>query len=477
LHRRGLLGSLNPLVQPYRRIDLARALLLVDKNSLERPVRDWVQILENEVRLELEDLAGEGGGRWGVELGPGVRAANVERLEPASLPYLDSLREFGTGGVWPRYRAAAWVEYGPFVVQTGLLGDLYFRDDPDGRDPGQRRGGRPDHSYVGLHFPLGSVMLGRLQRNWAWLGTRGLLVSNYATSYPQLGAEIYLGRLELRFFAGELDTVADYKRYLAANRLDYAVPDLVVSLSQSVLYGSRSGLQLRFLNPADFLFFEHDNAPYDLIQNLGVDFQVWLRRGRLQLFLDGLLDDLDLKPQDNGRPAARRAPLRYAWSFAARVSPLWNRGDLGLSYEQVGAWTYRTVEPAVDRYTFLGRGLGANFSDYDRASLWVDLYPDLPFDLRLSPTVEVARKGEGDIRSPIPVFPPFRGEPALFLGVQERTFRGVLRLWSRSDAGLWWRAELGGARVKNAGHRSGVDRFRWTALVELGASLKWGSIF
>jgi hypothetical protein len=91
--------------------------------------------------------------------------------------------------------------------------------------------------------------------------------------------------------------------------------------------------------------------------------------------------------------------------------------------------------------------------------------------------VEVARKGEGDIRSPIPVFPPFRGEPALFLGVQERTFRGVLRLWSRSDAGLWWRAELGAARVKNAGHRSGVDRFRWTALVELGASLRWGSIF
>lgn len=472
LHSRGLLPSLNPLVQPYRRVDVARALSSLKKEELEYPARRWFEVLESELRYELQALAGGSRSGWGIELTGGVRAANVQRLVPFSMPYLDSLRGFGSGGVWPRYRAAAWAEYGHLVVESGLLGDFYFRDDPDGLDPGQRRGGRPDHSYVGVQFPVGGVTLGRLQRNWSWLGSRGLLISNYATSYPQLGVQIDLGRLQLQFFAGELDTVADYKRYIAANRLDYVTRDLVISLSQSVLYGTRSGLQLRFLNPADFLFFEHDNAPYDLVQNLGVDAQLWFRRGKLQAFVEGLLDDIDLKPRDNGLPAAERAPLRYAFSLSARLSPLWSRGDLGVSYEQVGAWTYRTVDPAVDRYLFLNRGIGANFSDYDRLSVWADMYPALPFDLRLTPVAEIVRKGEGDIRSPIPVFPPFRGEPALFLGVRETTARGALRIWSRSDTGLWWRAEVGAVRVQDAGHKVGVDRFRWAGLVEVGASVR-----
>lgn len=477
LHSRGLLTSLNPLVQPYRRIDVARALLSVDKEQLNNPVRDWVEALESELRSELQSLSGGSWRTFGVELSGGARAANVRRLAPTSMPYLDSLREFGSGGVWPRYRVAAWVEYGHLVVQSGLLGDLYFRDDPDGLDPGQRRGGRPDQSYVGVQFRPGGLMLGRLQRNWSWLGSRGLLISNTATSYPQLGAEIDLGRWELRFFVGELDTVADYKRYVAANRLDYATPNLAMSLSQSVLYGTRSGLQLRFLNPADFLFFEHDNAPYDLIQNLAVDLQLWFRRGSLQGFVEGLLDDIDLKPRDDGRPAAERAPLRYAFFAGVRLSPLWSRGDFNLSYEQVGAWTYRTVDPAVDRYLFLNRGLGANFSDYDRLSVWLDVYPRLPFDLRLTPVAEIVRKGEGDIRSPIPVFPSFRGEPALFVGVKETTTRGALRIWSRSNTGLWWRAEVGAVSVQDAGHKVGSDRFRWTALLEVGTPARWNFKF
>ena len=53
-------------------------------------------------------------------------------------------------------------------------GDLYFNDDPDGIDPGQRRGGRTDHAYVSARFGPVGVMLGRMKRNWSTWDADGL---------------------------------------------------------------------------------------------------------------------------------------------------------------------------------------------------------------------------------------------------------------------------------------------------------------
>lgn len=457
LVERGYLTNLNPLVQPYRRIEVAHGLADLDPDTLAHAEGHWVRLLRAELARELSRTQDRSSAEWGWQATVEVRASQSQRLDP--------LRPVGDEGIWPRYNTGVWIETGPLVVETGLAADLYLTDDPDGLDPGQRRGGRPDNTYVSVLLPFGAVTLGRLQQNWSALGTDGLMISRISTAYPQLGFQLEAGRFTLRALNGELDTVADRKRFLAAHRLDYQTENLVISFGESILYATdNSGLQLRFLNPVQALFFEHDNEPTDVTANLMLDAQIWYRTGPWVLYAEGLLDDVDINPQ-----GIDAEPALYAFTLGAQLVGANPWVSPRFEYQQVAAWAYRTPN-VVDRYSFLERGMGPNFSDYDRLTLSADLFPPVP-GLRLTPLAQVQRQGEGDFRDQIPPMDEYLTSPTLFLGTKVTTFRFGIAGRYQPNRYLWIAWDIGENFVTNKNHIAGNNETEFSGVVQLGVSL------
>jgi hypothetical protein len=454
LRERGYLARLNPLVQPYRAADVAAALAELDPDTLRQPVKGWVELLQ-------EDLGWRSGAqgakdvRWGGMAAAGGRASTSLRLDP--------MRPTGDAKAWPRGQAGMWAEAGPVAAQARLLGDMYFNDDPDGVDPGQRRAGRSDLAYVSADFPVASIVLGRLARNWFLTGTSGMMVSDVATPYPQLGLEFRFWRFALRSFTGELDSFDGRKRYVSAHRIDYQMPNFVVSFGESNLYAPQSGaLSLRFLNPLEPLFFDADNQPNDATQNLMLDLQAWYRTGGLTLYGEALLDDIDVAPEGVAEPPV------YGITLGMRVASVTPWLGLGAEYQQVSAWSYRTPN-LIDEYSYLRRGLGQNYSDYDRLTVSVDVFPPLR-GLRLTPVLQFQRQGEGNFRDSMPGG-AYAGQPAIFLGVKETTYRAGLRGRYQPVRFVWIGWDVGANVIRNRDHVDGADETVFTGVAELGFRL------
>jgi hypothetical protein len=449
LRERGYLPELNPLVQPWRAADVALALASLRPDTLPQPVRGWVELLREEYGWRSTSTAPV---RWGAAIEGGASASTSQRRDP--------LRPIGDEGAWPYGRAGAWLEVGPVAAEARLLGDMYYNDDPDGIDPGQRRGGRTDHAYVSADFPVASIQLGRLSRNWFLTRTPGMLVSDVATPYPQIGVEIRAWRFTLRSFTGELETLFDRKRYFSAHRLDYETPNFVVSLGESSLHAPESGaLSLRYLNPLELIFFDGENQPNDVTANLMLDLQVWYRLGGVTLYGEGLLDDIDIAPETD-----EAEPPVYGFTVGGRVTSLAPWLALAAAYQQVSAWAYRTPND-VDRYAYLERGLGQNYSDYDRLTLSADLFPPLR-GLRLTPTFQFQRQGEGTFRDTIPG--SYQGEPAIFLGVRERTVGVGLAGHYQPIRYAWIAWDVGYNDIANRGNVEGTDESLFSASGRVG---------
>ena len=454
LRARGFLSNLNPLVQPYSRMSIATGLNELDPDTLDQPLRGWVELLHDEFRSDLARLRGEAKHEWGVELEAASRASSSQRLDPA--------RPVGDAGIWPSWRSGVWIEHGSFYSEVRISGDVYWNDDPDGIDPGEKFGGRTDNAYVAIAFPMGAFTLGRLRQNWSALGTKGLMVSDETYAYPRATLELGLSKFRLRAMAGELDTLLGKKRYIIAHRLDYETPRFVASLGESILYAPyQGGFSLRYLNPVEVLMFDRQLEPKDQTINVTFGAQLWYRSGPLQLWFEGLLDDFSVY-----RAEDRVAPTRYGLVLGAGYTPPASPVQFGFGYERVSSFAYRNAAE-VDRYTFLDRGLGANYSDYDRATLTVDVFPSVR-GARLTPTFLVQRKGQGGIREPFPDYTVFRTSPALFLGVKETTYRFGLRGRYQPNRFMWLSWDVGENYVRNARHVEGDDRWEFTAVGELG---------
>jgi hypothetical protein len=460
LRTRGYLASLDPLAQPYRWADVVRELSALSPDTLPQPVAGWVRLLRS--AFVRDPRASPSGSRAGVVLQATGEGANTDRL--------DALRPTGQGSVWPAGTPGAWVETGPLAAEMKVSFDLYPSHDPELRVPVRPLGGLMEHSYISLSAPLGSIVLGRVARNWAPPGARGLLVSDLPLGYSQLGFEVRLGRFRAEGFTGELDTLAGSKRYLAAHRLSYVTRRFGVAAVETMLYGApgSSGPSLELLNPLTIYAFERENPPSeDRNQNLMLGLEVWHTTGPLQLYGEGLLDDLTVSDTLGGRP-----PSRYAFTLGARLTPRNAWWELSGEVREVSAFAYRSNGPA-DRYGYLGRGLAENFADYRQVTVQVDLFPSVT-GLRLSPAFRYLEQGEGDWRAPFPDLPTFLNSPALFLGVVERTARASLRGRYQPRREFWLSWDVGHNWVRDAGHVAGASATRFVVLVNAGARLEFG---
>ncbi len=87
LLERGVIEGLSPVVRPYRRIDVAKAVLQADERRASRAERAWLERLRREFRGEIEVLKGRGGrARVAVELsadGTAMTQSHRDPLRPA----------------------------------------------------------------------------------------------------------------------------------------------------------------------------------------------------------------------------------------------------------------------------------------------------------------------------------------------------------------------------------------------------------
>ena len=477
LRIRGHLSGLNPLAQPYRRIDVAAGVAQLLEVDLSGPAADWVELLATELARELEILeTGRDGQDLGLQLVLGGSASNSRRRDPL-MPYRNrtTANETARDRLWPLNSGAFWIELNNVAAESRVAKDLWIHapnhGDPDGLNPGGAPVvGRTDNAYFTAAFSWGNVWLGRFQRNWGPLGQSGMMLSDNATPYPQIGLDLGRGRFSFHFMAGELETVAGRRRYVVANRLDFRTENFHVAIGEVVV--SSRGSLLRLMNPVEFIFFDQRaNNGQKASGNLMLNAMVWAKAGNVTFYGEAALDDFDLLPrtgkQDRGIEATS-----YQVSAGARYFGVREDVVLGLDYRRVSAWSYRSGVEA-EQWMYLNRGLGDPWSDYDRLTVRLDFFPSVR-GLRLSPVVQYQRAGEGDYRIP---FPPREEQltlPGIFHGVLETTKRvGVQgRFQPRRELFIEW--DVGRSFITNAGHVGGLSEQRFSFLLRLAFTFEVG---
>ena len=479
LRVRGLLSSLDPLSQPYTRDDVARAVQAIPAaaiDTLPRHVQHWMRLLRDEFRPELNRFAGRDSVSIGFQAIGGVVVSSSQRLDP-QLPLRNENDVMNRDGsfptdsrVWANYGVGGWGERGRFAVEARLFQDRYLRDgDPDGRDPGGIWSAiRTDQSYATVTFGAGSFSVGRYRRNWAPIGTGGLMISDNALAFPQLSFEIGGRSLRLRSFVGELDTLHARERYIVAHHLEYQRENFAISIGESKVYITSSGPRLANLNPLEIFAFATDRQPGESTNNTALDGQLWWRRGRATIFGEAFLDDIYI--------AGDVAPLRGAVSGGARFAGPARWMELGADYRTVLAYTYWTFEDGNrnndDQWSYYQRGLGDNFSDYDRLSLHASLFPNIP-GLRLTPRLQLQRKGEGDFRMPSIPASEFQASRSQFLGTAEKSTRFSLAGRYQPTRLAFFEWDAGMNFVRNANHEPGRTLREFSGVARLG--LTWSS--
>ena len=479
LRSRAYLPGLNPLAQPYRRIDVAAELVDVDADTLQGPVAGWVRMLRRELAPELSRLRESedeaAGQRVGLQFLLGATASDSRRRDPL-MPYRTPDNEGLSDRAWWSWAGGLWIETHNVAAETRLFYDTWFKNvhgDPDGRNPGgYKQLGRTDNAYLTLAYPWGNIWVGRFKRNWGPIGQTGMMIGTNPTSYPQIGLDLGRGSLTFRFMAGELLSVNGRQRYIVGNRLDYRRGNFWVSVGESALYSGESAV-LRLFNPLEFIFSDISSTydPEDISGNLMLNAMFWTRLGQGTLYGEFVLDDFDLNPRTGNvdRPVF---PTVYHMSLGGRYLGVSDRLELGFDYRRVSAWSYR---PTSDRpglvWMQLDRGLGDPWSDYDRLTLRADLYPSVG-GLRISPVLQFQRKGEGDYRLPFQERRP--DIPGIFIGVKETTRRVAVqgRYQPRREVFLEW--DLGRSFISNAGHMEGASEGRFSFLLRFGLTLERG---
>ena len=488
LRTRGYLSGLNPMVQPYRRIDVAAELVGVDADTLSDPTAGWVRLLLRELAPEFRRLSvsedgaaanGEAedeaaGQRVGFQFLLGATASDSRRRDPL-MPYRTATNEGFKDRAWWSWAGGIWLETHNVAAETRLFKDNWHREvhgDPDGRNPGGFKWlGRTDNAYLTLAFPWGNVWVGRFKRNWGPIGQTGMMIGDNATTYPQIGLDLGRGSLTFRFMAGELLSVDGRQRYIVGNRLDYRRGNFWVSIGESALYSGESAV-LRLFNPLEAIFFDHSST-YDrneISGNLMFNAMFWTRVGQATLYGEFALDDFDLNPR-TGKADRGIEATSYQLSLGGRYLGVSDQLEFGFDYRRVSAWSYRSGV-LTEIWVHLDRGLGDPWSDYDRLTLRADWYPAVQ-GLRISPVLQFQRKGEGDYRIPFPPRDEQLALPGIFHGVMETTKRVAIqgRYQPRSEVFLEW--DLGRSSISDADHVDGASEGRFSLLVRLGLTLEF----
>jgi hypothetical protein len=444
---RGDISDPSPMMRPFRRADVVRALAAADSAP-----DSWNGRLIHRLRLEFEPPPGKNS--WELEGRLGGQAYSHPRRE--------LLHPAGTDGVRPLVSGYGHALIGRLALVTRGVGEPRLLDDPDW--PGRRDAdfiGRPVEAYVSAQFNWGTLFYGLMDRNWGPVGLPGLGFSNYSYARDAIAFDAGTRTLRLHALAADLRderTAAGEvaHRYFFAHRLGARLSDrLQVGIWEtSVLAGPERNFDGRFRNPVTLVLLANQYGRGDSGTNVLVGFDLHWRAMRQASFqLQLAIDDI----QYQNRSGPTRYPDRWAVTLAG-FGPLGARFGWRALYTRASSLVYRTINP-LENLTDAGVGLGRNFPDMDQLTLLASA----PIQDRwlLTPELTVLRQGEGRLDAPFPATPAEAGQiPQIFIGVVERTYRVAVGLDGRQGP-LDLQATAGFHHVVNAGHEEGrtVNRF------------------
>ncbi len=470
----GRITSLSPWVQPYRRIEVARAIAGIGAASLGAGERGWLQRLRAELATELSEI-GDGAGRdagpmrdagVGLQLSGGGRyygQTHRDVLRPELEGEFSEGRVLEEGGLDVDARAGV-VAGALRIWRKGMYrNDAQF---PDGQVVLRRDGVivddlslRVEEGYLELQTRYARVSYGRMYRNWGAPGLPGFLRSSYAYSEDEIGYRIGTDRVFIvGMFASYSDFLSDTTHYVAMHRLELRpFDDLMIGLSESSVHGGPGeGLDFRLVMPITIWALAGDERK-----------TAFNKAGQLDLWwhaTDGLNLYGSLLTDATNREGSC---CQLGGSLGMELPRLAPGLGLRVNFTAIQSLAYRTNVP-WEEYSVENVGLGWDKVDLYLASLEADWLPVAGLWLR--PKLDLLRKGEGDFRELRPdaetgFIPP--GFPRILIGEVETTIRPALagrwRTGGRFALDVEW--DVGVNLIRDYNHVPGDDRTELVATI------------
>lgn len=430
----GRVTALDPLLQPYRRIEIARAILQVQESSTG--VEDaWMPALEKEFKQELRTLRGEKRDNNAAfafaDGGVGVYSQTHRDLVRGELEGPTS-KTRALGQIFVNMSAQAGIVAGAFrgganhfyrydaqffpksavPPKDGLVfDDVYYR---------------VEEGYVEVQSRYARVFFGRMYRNWGLPGLDGFMRSDYAYSEEDLS---YRFGPKWVYLVGSIASYSDFRtdttHYVSMHRLEIRpVDNFIVTFGESVVHGGPSqALVWKFINPVSVWHVAADDndPPHNKIGEISA---WWRPIDGLALYASYLADATNLEGsccQAGGAFAVELPSISPGWGVSARFTAL-------------QSLVYRTGLP-WEGYLVEGIGIGWDKIDLYMTTLeatWLGATRYLPAGgtLTLRPRLDLQWMGEQvitDLRPPPDQLPDF---PRILSGVTETTVRPAI-------AGRW----------------------------------------
>jgi hypothetical protein len=453
---RGRLTGLMPLVRPYRRLDVARAILEAEgAGRLSAVELEWA----GDIKLELEHEVGSLSGAADVLT---IKGRVALGLEGVSQEHRDLLRPEGDAHLFPTFdfelRGDAPALAGAFRLHwtNQYLNDPQFPN----RSALQFRACDPfvdqcayrvEEAYVEVQIPYVRVFFGRLYRNWGLPRLDGLLVSNYAYSYDHLGYRFGSDRIALTgMYAPFNDFSGDTARHFASHRLDWQLRhNLVLSLGESVVYGGPNRrIAFNLINPVGI--WEIMGNPNGGDRNALGTLEAWWRPwDNLVTYGAFLIDNTSVGDEEQGKKTGFN---QYAAELGVQIPMLGPNLGLRADFTVVSSLAYRSRVDFFEYYAVGQAGFGIGLAQDKTDMILVHLLADWFVRPRLliKPGLQLIWKGEDNITDPWPD-DAFVGHPALLVGVVEKQIRPYLGgRWHSRYADVRW--DLGLALFNDKDH-------------------------
>jgi len=451
---RGDIRDPSPMIRPFRRGEIAAVLAAAD-TAPDRGTGPMIHLL----RTELTDDAGW---HWRLEARAGGTAYTQKRR--------DLLHLGGPGGWNPYGDVLLEAVAGPLVAVTRPAVEPRLIGDPDWPNTSQQNvTGRLIEGYLSAQSRIGVLTYGQLDWNWGPVGVPGIPLSSYGYQRQGLTMDLHVHPIRLTALYTTLQREQDslgqlVNRYYFAHRLEAELSQRFrLALWEGIiLQGVGQGFDFAYANPlAPSIVtnaFGISSAPSNTMIGADVDWRL-SRRAHFQAQL--ALDDFWFND---------RKSKQDRWAFTLMgFGALGNTLGWRAFYTQVSSLAFRTFFPE-ENFTDAGVGIGRNFVDQDRASLYLTV--PLTIHWLVTPELTFQRQGQGRINDPYPVLGPDSTQltPMLFIGVVERTYRIAVNVSGRLGP-LDLSADAGFHHVSNDQNDPGVTANRFVGRIQ--ATFAW----
>lgn len=459
LQNRGVISGLNPTSLPYTYSEISKSLSKIDRESISELELLWIKRVEE--RIIDSDL--------GFEVVQNSSLSDTKRLSELE-PLNTNLY------IYQFVRFNGFVTFNDFVGNGNITHSLYYDQDPDGIDSGDRLYMRSENTYFGYQNNGLSMYLGRYSHHWAPYGESSTLLSDHAQSFDHFSLGYDSKYISFESMLGELDNLnsngnftgigiseGSQRRFFAGHRIDWRpFKNFQVTYFESIIYsGFNTGISLKYLNPFNLFGLESSNSPINEDANLLVGMGIWSQLNKVTIHTQFMLDDMHFLDRDE--------VTTFSTTASFHIAEVVSSTDVGFELEAVAYQTYNAPQPA-GRYLYLGKGIATRNTDYVLGKIYSKIYLDeLVNGITITPSIIYYLQGEQTINQPI-VRNNQDGSliDIILTGEVEKTLRAGINIFYNPHPNFWFELNTGYNKVDNYMNVYGDTNNRFSTIAKIG---------